>query len=270
MNGVALLRVWLWVRGRVSSYTQAVPRPKPGSEPVRVYQDRTVWVARGPRTTDLIRPPSLKTKDRIPREAVLAARDAIEHGFTVTEGTQGRRTLRAIAAMLLFACAGGALVATLVSWAVLPRGVGSIVWLIGFLLLTFGARAALGPKWSSTRLSGRSIAKKGRHSAQLWEVALTQVDAGTRQDSELPAIHRAAIVIANAEDRVSRLANKNKYQLNQGEVDQARSDLGLKVAALRATLGLPALTDEPSYLSNRWAEIAGVFETPPTNPDDLR
>ncbi len=248
-----------------------MPNPGKSGENACVYQDGRTRVYRGIRTTELLRPPSLKTKDHIPREAVRAARDVIEHGYTVKETANGPRRIVRVAVVTVCTIGGVAmLIATLVASRVMPHTISGIPWVAGFALLFVAASTFLDRKWAPSRLSGRSIAKKGRHSTELWAIALGQVDAGKRDESELPAVHRAAIAIANAEDKVSRLVNKNKYDLNQGPVDQARSDLALKVAQLRDTLGLPALSDEPSYLSNRWAEIAGVVDTQPVNPDDLR
>jgi len=163
-------------------------------------------------------------------------------------------------------------------------GIAALVFGLGFLnrlslLLILVPWLFLIPAVSPNRiggrsvysLSGRRVAGKGRTSTQLWQQALTEVDAGQRADAELPALHTALLKVANAEDKVNRLVSRRRYELDQSQADLARVDLAAALAKARELMGLPALGAAPApYLANRWADTADLPTPDPANPDQLR
>ena len=97
------------------------------------------------------------------------------------------------------------------------------------------------------------------------------LSARRRTEDELPELHRLLIKVANAEDKVSRLVSRGKYQLDQSEADLARFELNQLVAEARRMLELtPLAIEDPEYLHNRWAETADVPDPEPANPEELR
>lgn len=228
------------------------------SKPIRIQA--------GGRSTELVRLPSLKTKDALPREAVQAAREAIERGRSVEIPAMRQQGAGAVVALVGIGLGVfGVIALSQSAW------FAFLVFMASGLLVAGGLRA--GPAPSARRLQGRRVAGKGRISTELWRQALQEVDTGSRPEDELPAIHHALIEVADAEDTVNRLIDRSKYELDQSKADVARSELAARVAEARNLMGLAAIEPGPEnapHLSNRWAETAGLPAPNPANPDDLR
>lgn len=225
-----------------------------------------ITVQPGERSTELVRLPSLKGKDALPIEAIEAARYAISHGRTVKVAALPWESISAV--MTIAGIIGG-----FIALIALFQGAfafGGLLVVVAVLLMwagTLGAKAV-----TPNRLRGRPVAGKGRISTALWQQALTEVDAGTRAETQLPDIHTALITVANAEDKVNRLTARHKYSLDQSSVEVARQELRTVIADARNLMGLPPQEIETTapHLLNRWAEAADVPEAQPANPDDLR
>lgn len=225
-----------------------------------------IEVRPGGRSTDLVRLPSLQTKDGLPREAVEAAREAIAHGRKVEIVAAWKPAVGAIVAVVGI---GLGLIGLIALGQSIEIGISLVV--ISLTMIIGGAKSENGA--SASRLQGRRVAGKGRISTELWQQALQDVESGSRSEEELPAIHELLIEVANAEDEVNRLVAREKYELDQSRADVARTELAVRVAQARSLLGLAPLDREPEtppHLLNRWAESAHLPSTEPINPDELR
>lgn len=225
-----------------------------------------IHVQAGGRSTELVRLPSLQTKDALPPEAVQVARDAISRG-RIVEIPSPQGQVVGVVMTVVGLCAG--LFGMVALTENVPVGIAILV--IGVVLVFAGLKGDQAA--SPTRLQGRRVAGKGRASTELWRQALEEVDNGSRPEDELPAIHQALIEVADAEDAVNRLVARSKYKLDQSRADVARSELATCVNQARALMGLAALesgTETQPHLSNRWAESADLATPEPANPDDLR
>lgn len=227
---------------------------------------KSIHIQVGGRSTELVRLPSLKTKDQLPREAVQMAREAIERGRTVEIPALRQQDAGSVVALIGVVLSVFGIIALTQS-----TGVSVLIFMASALMVAGGLRAR--PSVSTGRLLGRRVAGNGRISTALWRQALQEVDNGSRTEDELPAIHHALIEVADAEDAVNRLITRNKYQLDQTKADVARSELATRVAEARNLMGLTAIEQGPDsapHLSNRWVESAGLSTPEPVNPEDLR
>lgn len=227
---------------------------------------RGVVVTASGRSDALIRLPSATGKDRAPGELVAFARDAIERGLQVRVRRTWSQMLLRLAAVAAV-CVGCGLVLT--TWIDSPVGIP-----LAFVLtagVVYALVKALSAPGYADRLKGRPVAGAGRESTGLWRQAVAEVVAGSRSETELPGLHRLLVEVANAEDKVSRLARRSRYDLDQSEVDVARQELASLVDRARADLGQPALALAPTpYLASRWSDDAGVEQPEPAHPEDLR
>jgi hypothetical protein len=244
----------------------SIARGDAATTPVRRLAIDGVVVAAAGRSDVHARLPSTTARDKAPAEVVAFARDAIEHGWQV----RVRRTWPRLIARLACGVAVWIGCVYLLSRSVTgPGAVALAAAMLAGVLFVLGT--ALPAPGFAGRLRGRPVAGAGRASTGLWRMAVADVVAATRSEAELPALHRSLVAVANAEDKVSRLARRNRYDVDQSEVELARHELASLVNRVRDDLGQPPLEPAPTpYLASRWSDDAGVDQPEPTRPEDLR